>query len=53
MKQHFLPEETKRLLCPEDMGLVYCSVQRIEVAGEVKLRRGGALPDLHSRCRCF
>lgn len=40
MKQHFLPEETKRLLYPEDMGLVYCSVQRIEVAGEVKLKSG-------------
>lgn len=40
MKQHFLPEETKRLLRPEEMGLVYCSAQRIDVKGEVRLQSG-------------
>lgn len=35
MNTHFLPNETKRLLKPEDMGLVFCSAQRVEVDNSV------------------
>lgn len=33
MKQHFLPEEMTVLKKPEELGLVYCSAQRIEIKG--------------------
>lgn len=33
MKQHFLPEELLSLKKPEELGLVYCSAQRIELKG--------------------
>ena len=40
MKTHFLPQETLTLLQPEEMGLVYTSVQRIELEKELRLESG-------------
>ena len=40
MKAHFLPDETLERLSPEDMGLVYCSAQRLEIKEPICLKSG-------------
>jgi 5-deoxy-glucuronate isomerase len=42
MKQHFLPEETLKKLEPKDMGLVYTSLQRLELKGEPQMVQSGS-----------
>lgn len=40
MKQHFLPDETKRRIEPGEMGLVYTSVELLELDGRVEINGG-------------
>lgn len=40
MSTHFKPEEMKGRLSAKDMGLVYCSAERVQVSGKVELESG-------------
>ena len=40
MAVHFKPEETKRYLSPEDLGLTYGSAMRMDVTDEISIESG-------------
>ena len=40
MAVHLKPEETRGYHSPESLGLVYCSAERVEIAGTELLKSG-------------